>query len=295
MAAQIRTLVSAQWLLEAVKNNQIGPKLRILDASWYLAKTQRDPRAEFARAHIPGASYFDIDVCCAESAEGLDHMLPTPERFSEYVTELGIGDETHVVVYDTHELGAFSAPRVWWMFRLFGHDMVSVLDGGMKLWRRSDFPLTAEHTPPEPQEFTASMKTSWVKTYEDILDNIRTKGAQVVDARSAGRFRGTEPEPRDDVLPGHYPGTINIPFSSFLNESGKMLPVEDLAKLFRAAGVDVQKPLWTTCGSGVTACVIILGAHLLGQSESCLYDGSWTEWFKKAPSEYIISAQDKTN
>lgn len=288
MAAQIRSLVSSQWLLDAIKNNHVGPKLRILDASWYLPKTKRDPRAEFAQSHIPGSSYFDIDECCDKHSEQ-DHMLPTAEHFSEYVGHLGIGNDTHVVVYDTHELGAYSAPRVWWMFRLFGHNTVSVLDGGMKNWLRNNNPVTAEYTKPEPVEFKAALKQSWVKTYEDIMENIQTQQVQVVDARSTGRYRGTEPEPRDDVLPGHYPGSINIPFYSLLDESGKVLPLEDMAKLFKEAGVDVQKPLWTSCASGVTACVVILGAHLLGHPGPCLYDGSWTEWFKRAPPEYIIS------
>lgn len=288
MAAQIRTMVSAQWLLDYIKNNSIGPKLRILDASWYLKKTKRDPKAEFAQSHIPGASFFDIDDCCEKNTE-LDHMLPSSEEFSKYVGELGIGNETHVVVYDTHNFGAFSAPRAWWMFRVFGHNMVSILDGGMKNWVKNNYPVTADYTKPEPQQFKAILNKSWVKTYEDIMENIKTKEAQVVDARSAGRYRGTEPEPREDVLPGHYPGTINIPFNSFLDESGKERPLEDLAKIFKDAGVDIQKPLWATCGSGVTACHISLAAHLLGHPGVCLYDGSWTEWFKRAPSEYKIS------
>lgn len=288
MAAQIRTLVSAQWLLDAIRNNRIGPKLRVLDGSWYLPNTKRDARDEFAQSHIPGSSYFGINECCRNDPE-LGYMLPTPEHFSEYVGNLGIGNDTHVVVYDGHEFGAYSAPRVWWMFRLFGHSSVSFLDGGMKHWLHNNYPVTAEYTKPEPQKFKAVQNELWVKTFEDILENIKTKQVQVVDARPTGRYRGTEPEPRDDVLPGHYPGTMNIPFYSLLDESGKVRPLEDLAKLYKEAGVDLQKPLWTTCASGITACTVILGAHLLGHPGPCLYDGSWTEWFKRAPREYIIS------
>lgn len=196
MAAQFRTLVSARWLLDAIKNNRVGPKLRILDGSWYLAKAKRDPKAEFAQAHIPGASFFDIDECCDKNTT-LDHMLPPPEHFSEYVASLGIGNDTHVVVYDTHSFGAFSAPRVWWMFRLFGHNLVSLLDGGMKNWLHENYSVTAEYSKPERQEFKAILNQSWVKTYEDVHENIKTKQVQVVDARSNGRFRGTEPEPRE--------------------------------------------------------------------------------------------------
>ncbi|XP_042339308.1 3-mercaptopyruvate sulfurtransferase-like [Plectropomus leopardus] len=196
MAAQTRALVSAQWLADAVRNNLVGPKLRILDSSWYLPKTKRDPRAEFAQKHIPGASFFDIDDCCDKSS-ALDHMLPTATHFSQYVGDLGIGNDTHVVVYDTSDFGSFGAPRVWWMFRLFGHGLVSVLDGGMKNWLAGGFPVTAEYCKPDFREFKADLNQPWVKSYEDMLDNIATKRVQVVDARSAGRFRGVEPEPRD--------------------------------------------------------------------------------------------------
>lgn len=196
MAAQTRALVSGQWLSDAIRNNLIGPKLRVLDSSWYLPKTKRDPRVEFAQRHIPGSSFFDIDQCSDKSSE-LDHMLPTSRHFSEYVGDLGIGNDTHVVVYDTSDFGAFSAPRVWWMFRLFGHGLVSVLDGGMKNWLAEGRPVTSEHSKPESREFKATLNQAWVKSYEDVLENIGTKQVQTVDARSAGRFRGTEPEPRD--------------------------------------------------------------------------------------------------
>ncbi|XP_028268439.1 3-mercaptopyruvate sulfurtransferase [Parambassis ranga] len=288
MAAQTRALVSGQWLADAVRNNLVGPKLRVLDASWYLPKTKRDPRSEFAQTHIPGSGFFDIDECSDRSSQ-FDHMLPTSSHFSEYVGDLGIGNDTHVVVYDTSGLGSFSAPRVWWMFQLFGHSSVSVLDGGMKNWVADGHPVTAEHHKPERRQFQATLNRSWVKNFEDVLENISSHKVQVVDARSAGRFRGTEPEPRDDTLPGHFPGAINMPFTTFLDDSGKHQRPEILSKLFREAGVDLQKPLWVSCGSGVTACHVVLAAHMLGHPGACVYDGSWSEWFKKAPAEHIIS------
>uniref|UniRef100_A0A3Q0RL41 Sulfurtransferase n=1 Tax=Amphilophus citrinellus TaxID=61819 RepID=A0A3Q0RL41_AMPCI len=289
MAAQTRSLVSGQWLADAIRNKLIGPKLRILDASWYLPKAKRNPREEFAQKHIPGSSFFDIDECCDKSS-AFDHMLPTSSHFSQYVGDLGIGNDTHVVVYDTSDFGAFSAPRVWWMFRLFGHNLVSLLDGGFKNWQVDGFPVTSEYLKPERREFEATLNQSWVKNYEDVLENIRTKQVQVVDVRSSGRFKGTEPEPREtDVLPGHFPGAINIPFTSFMDASGKEKEAQSLAKIFKEAGVDLERPLWASCGSGVTACHIALAAHLLGHPGVCVYDGSWHEWFQKASPEHIIS------
>ncbi|XP_021480231.1 3-mercaptopyruvate sulfurtransferase [Oncorhynchus mykiss] len=289
MAAQTRALVSAKWLADAIKSNLIGPNLRILDTSWYLAKLKRDANAEFNQQHIPGTSFFDIDKC-SDKTSSMDHMLPTANYFAEYVGGLGIGNDTHVVVYDTSDFGSYSAPRVWWMFRLFGHNSVSVLDGGMKNWLAEGHPVTAEYTKPGRADFKATANHSWVKSYEDVLKNIETKQVQVIDARSAGRFRGTEPEPRDDIEPGHIPGTINMPFAKFMDASGKELELEVLAKMFREAGVDLEKPFWVTCGSGVTACHVVLAAHLLGHSGSVsVYDGSWSEWFKRAAPEHVIS------
>lgn len=289
MAAQTRAIVSGKWLADAIKNNLCGPRLRILDTSWYLPKLKRDAKAEFVQKHIPGSSFFDIDECSDKNSP-FDHMLPTANHFAEYVGDLGIGNDTHVVVYDTSDFGSYSAPRVWWMFRLFGHDMVSVLDGGMKNWLADGHPLTSEYAKPGRREFKASVNNlSWVKTYEHVLENIQTKQVQVVDARSAGRFRGTEPEPRDDTLPGHFPGAISMPFTTFMDTSGKELGLEDLSRLFKEAGVDLERPFWTSCGSGVTACHVVLAAHLLGHPGVCVYDGSWAEWFKRASPDLVIS------
>lgn len=196
MAVQTQELVSAKWLADAIKSNLIGPNLRILDTSWHLPILKRDANAEFNQQHIPGTSFFDIDKC-ADKTFSMDHMLPTASYFAEYVGGLGIGNDTHVVVYDTSDFGSFSAPRVWWMFRLFGHNSVSVLDGGMKNWLAEGHPVTAEYTKPGRADFKATANHSWVKSYEDVLKNIETKQVQVIDARSPGRFRGTEPEPRD--------------------------------------------------------------------------------------------------
>lgn len=195
MAAQARALVAARWLADAVKSNRVGPNLRILDVSWYLPKMKRNACVEFEQTHIPGASFFDIDECCDKSSE-FDHMLPTVGEFADYVGNLGIGNNTHVVVYDASDFGSFSAPRVWWMFRVFGHNSVSVLDGGLRNWLREGHPVTEQYSKPASAEFRASFNKSWVKIYEDVLNNIKTNEFQVVDARANGRFRGVEPEPR---------------------------------------------------------------------------------------------------
>nr|XP_015800903.2 3-mercaptopyruvate sulfurtransferase [Nothobranchius furzeri] len=292
MAAPTPVVVSGQWLAEAIQSNQVGPKLAVLDCSWYLPKAQRNTREEFAHQHIPGASFFDVDACSDQSSQ-YDHMLPSSNFFSQYVGDLGIGNDTHVVVYDTSSIGSFSAPRVWWMFRVFGHSSVSVLDGGMKLWLADGHPVTSEFSKPQRRDFRATLNASWVKSYEDVVENIRTKKVQVVDARSAGRFQGTEPEPRDDILPGHFSGAINMPYPTFLDPSGKHLGTEALAKLFKDAGVDLERPLWASCGSGVTACHVILAADRLGHPGVPLYDGSWCEWFKRSPPEDIITEGEK--
>ncbi|XP_068606017.1 3-mercaptopyruvate sulfurtransferase [Brachionichthys hirsutus] len=288
MAEQTRAVVSGVWLANAIRKNLVGPRLRVLDASWYLPKTKRDPKAEFAQKHIPGSVFFDIDACSDQNS-AFDHMLPTSGHFSRHVGALGIGHDTHVVVYDASDVGSYSAPRVWWMFRVFGHRLVSVLDGGLKNWLVDGHPVTSEYDEPTRSEFVARLDQSCVKGFEDVSENIRTKRVQTVDTRSAGRFRGTEPEPRDDTLPGHYPNAINMPFTSFLDASGKELGTEGLSKLFREAGVDLDKPLWASCGSGVTACHAALAAHLLGHPGVCVYDGSWSEWFKRASPDLIIS------
>lgn len=191
-----RALVSAQWVAEALRTPRAGPPLQLLDASWYLPKLGRDARREFEERHIPGAAFFDIDQC-SDRTSPYDHMLPSAAHFAEYAGHLGVGADTHVVVYDASDQGLYAAPRVWWMFRAFGHRTVSLLDGGFRHWLRLGLPLSSGKSRPAPAEFRASLDAAFVKTYEDIKENLESRRFQVVDARAAGRFRGTEPEPRD--------------------------------------------------------------------------------------------------
>ncbi|XP_019370817.1 PREDICTED: 3-mercaptopyruvate sulfurtransferase [Gavialis gangeticus] len=283
-----RALVSAKWVSEAIKSPQPGLAVRLLDASWYLPKMKRDPRREFEERHIPGAAFFDIDQC-SDRTSPYDHMLPSTDDFSEYVGKLGVGNDSHVVVYDGSDQGLFSAPRVWWMFRAFGHDAVSLLDGGLKNWQREGYPLSSGKSRTAPAEFHASLDKSLVKSHEDIKKNIESRRFQLVDARSAGRFRGIEMEPRDGIEPGHIPGSLNIPFVDFLTEAGFEKTPEEIHNLFQEKKVELSKPLVATCGSGVTACHVALGAYLCGKPDVAIYDGAWVEWFMRAEPEDVIS------
>ncbi|KAF7651882.1 hypothetical protein LDENG_00104230 [Lucifuga dentata] len=280
-----QALVSCSWLRAALK---LRGKTRVLDASWYLPKLRRSAKSEFERRHVAGAAFFDIDQCCDKTSP-LDHMLPSEQAFADYVGSLGVDSDTHVVVYDASEFGAFSAPRVWWMFRVFGHRAVSLLNGGLRNWELEGLPVTDRYVKPTPTEFRASLNRSWIKTYEDILDNLETKKFQVLDARPAGRFRGLDPEPRDNTEPGHIPGSISVPFHSFLSPSGHFLPPDSLRAVFTRAGVDLGRPICVSCGSAVTACLVALAAHACELPDVSVYDGGWSEWFTRAKPENVIS------
>nr|XP_028602167.1 thiosulfate sulfurtransferase [Podarcis muralis] len=284
-----RALVSTKWLAEAVRANKIGPELRVLDASWYEPGGKRDAQKEFRERHIPGASFFDIEECKDKSSP-YEVMLPSEKHFADYVGRLGISNQTHVVVYDGDNLGTFYAPRAWWMFRVFGHRTVSVLNGGFKNWVKEGHPVTSESTRPEPAVFKAGLNRSLLKTYEDMLENLESKRFQVVDSRSEGRYRGTEPEPGTQGLePGHIPQTLNMPFFNFLTEEGFEKSTEEIRSMFQEKKVDLSKPLIATCRKGVTACHIALAAYLCGTPDVAIYDGSWSEWFRRAPPELKIS------
>jgi len=269
-------LVSTGWLAD-----QLGePALRVADASWYLPQMGRDGRAEYDAGHIPGAVYWDIDAI-ADTATGLPHTVPGPDEFARHMAALGIGNDSAVVVYDG--IGLFSAARPWWLLRYFGHDRVAVLDGGLAKWRAEGRPLTAETLPPPAARFAPAPRHGLFRDVAAIRANIDGGAEQVLDARSAGRFAGAEPEPRPGCRAGHIPGSLNLHYERLLDPaSNTMLPPESLRAQFAHAGLDLARPVATTCGSGVTACALALGLAALGRDDVAVYDGSWSEWGTRA-------------
>lgn len=266
-------LVSTEWLAEHLK----APDLRVVDASWYLPTMSRNGKMEYQDSHIPGAVYFDIDDI-ADTDIPLPHMLPSPEKFASRMRRLGIGDGNRIVVYDGSD-SHLSAPRAWWMFRVFGHTDVAVLNGGFKKWRAEGRPV--EDLPPLPRErhYTARRNDMLVRDLEQVKANLASHREQVVDARSKGRFEATEPEPRIGLRGGHIPGSLNVPSSLMTDpKTGLFQSADALKDIFQQAGLDLSKPTITTCGSGVSACLLGLGLHLLGHRQVAVYDGSWTEW-----------------
>jgi thiosulfate/3-mercaptopyruvate sulfurtransferase len=268
----IRNIVSTQWLADHLHS----PDLRVVDASWYLPATGRDAWNEYLAAHIPGAEFFDLDALSSQDTS-LPHMLPAPEQFARLVGSLGIGDQHQIVVYDGSGTN-LSAARAWWMFRVYGHPEVAVLDGGLGKWRAEDRPVETEAMTPVPVHFTARFDAGLVRSLSDMLANLADPSAQVVDARSSGRFRGDEPEPRPGLRSGHIPGSRNVPHASLVAPDGTLLPDAELRRRFEDAGVDLSRPVVTSCGSGVSACELLLALDILGQSDHALYDGSWSEW-----------------
>nr|WP_316627960.1 3-mercaptopyruvate sulfurtransferase [uncultured Brevundimonas sp.] len=258
------------------------PNLRVVDASWHL--DGRDARTDFEQAHIPGAVFFDLDAV-SDRDSPLPHMMPTPAAFAEAVGGLGVAADDRIVVYDT--VGLFSAARVWWMFRTMGARDVRVLDGGLPLWRARGLAVEQEAASPEPAVFEALAAPGAVAALDDVRAAM-DGGDQVIDARGAARFTGQAAEPRPGVRGGHMPGALNLPFGRLLDPDGRMKRGDALAQAFADAGVDVDKPAITTCGSGVTAAILTLGLAELGRS-SRLYDGSWSEWGSRQDTLVAVS------
>ena len=272
MTEQFPPLVSTDWLADRLDN----PDLKILDASWYMPAQARDAQAEYAAAHIPGAMFFDIDRI-ADTASSLPHMLPLPAYFGAAVGALGIGNEDNVVIYDG--AGIFAAPRVWWTFRVFGHSRVAVLDGGLPKWKRENRPLDAGPVTPTPKNFRANPRMKLLRDAVAMRENVASEKELVLDARSEGRFKGTEPEPRPGLKGGHIPHSRNLPFQTLIDPaSGIMKPADELRAIFANAGVTAKQRVTASCGSGLTAAILAFGLYLTGRDDVAIYDGSWSEW-----------------
>ena len=247
-----------------------------MDGSYYLPNEGLDARAEYDLHHIPGAVFFDIDDI-ADSDSDLPHMLPPPQKFSSRVRKLGLGDGLRFVIYD--QRGIWSAPRVWWTFRYFGHRDVFVLDGGLPKWMDEGRATEEGEVRVGERHFTARMDSFMLREREQMLSNLKSRREQVLDARPAGRFAGRDPEPRADLRGGHIPGSLNLPYAELTDpETRCFKPDAELRGLFEGAGVDYRQPVVTTCGSGITAAILALGLQMTGHRDVALYDGSWAEW-----------------
>ncbi|MHB2166146.1 3-mercaptopyruvate sulfurtransferase [Alsobacter sp. R-9] len=262
--------VSTAWL----EDHLAAPDVVVVDASWYLPTMKRDGKAEYAAGHIPGAVHFDIDAI-ADPSSGLPHMLPSPDAFGRMVGELGIGDGMRIVVYDG--AGLFAAPRVWWTLRTFGARDVTILEGGAPKWRAENRPWTDERARRRPAVFTARLDHGAVADANAVARALDSGAAQVVDARPADRFRGEAPEPRPGVRSGHMPGSLNVPFTRLVAD-GRLRKAADIEAAFTEAGVDLDRPVVTSCGSGVSAAILAVALESLDRPIKALYDGSWADW-----------------
>ncbi|CAN5155290.1 3-mercaptopyruvate sulfurtransferase [soil metagenome] len=272
MTSTTDPLVSTDWLADHLND----PTVKILDASFKLPGVTPLPREDFLTAHIPGAAFFDVDVI-SDHGIALPHMFPSEGSFGDSVGALGVSNGDTVVVYDAG--GWVAGPRVWWMFLAFGHANVRVLDGGLQKWRAEGRSIASGEADPVPADFSASFDPGFVRSRQQVIDNLGSKAAQLVDARPQPRFEGSVPEPRPGMRGGHIPGSRNLPYARLFDATtGAMKSLDELREAFVGAGVDLTRPIVTTCGSGVSALVLTLALYRLGVRGSALYDGSWAEW-----------------
>jgi len=267
--------VSADWLKERLGD----PRVKIVDASWYLAAQKRDGKAEYLAGHIPGAVFFDIDAIADHSTD-LPHMLPDPAAFAAAAGALGLSESDTIVVYDG--LGLFTAPRVWWTLKVFGANDVRVLEGGLPAWKGAGLPLQSGAVKPKQALFSATFSPKMVRSFDEVRAHLTARDAAIVDARAAARFRGEAPEPRPGLASGHMPGARNVPYDTLADDQGRLKPPNEIRKLFQDAGVDLSSPIVTSCGSGVTAAVLLFALARVGKFDVSIYDGSWTEWGSRA-------------
>lgn len=277
-----------------MKLHDFDERFQVIDASWDLPSAARNTYLEHMEKRIPGSRFFCIDECC-DKQTSLPHMLPSTSKFQQYMTHLGVSNNHHVIIYDNSpKFGLFSAPRVWWMLRVFGHEAVSVLDGGLPKWISDRFATesgeyntsTAEENP----KFIAKYRPELVRDITFIKENMKSdNGSQIVDARPKGRYQGLDPEPRPDISSGHMPKSLNMPFMDCLKNNREMKSKDELLSTFESNGVDISKDLVASCGSGVSACIVALSAFVCNGKEVPVYDGSWVEWATKEPESIIKS------
>ncbi|HEV8176318.1 MAG TPA: 3-mercaptopyruvate sulfurtransferase [Gemmatimonadales bacterium] len=272
MTAPAPPVVTTEWLAARLESAAV----RVVDGSWYLPGSGRDAANEYSAGHIPGAVFFDLDATSDPNTR-LPHMLPTADQFADRMASLGLSDSDHIVIYDGSGQN-LSAPRVWWMFRAFGHDRVSVLDGGLGKWRREQRETEQGSVTLARGAFTARLDRAAVRDLESVRANIDRAVEQLVDTRSTGRFAGVDPEPRAGLRGGHVPGSLNLPFTDLVRPDGTVWPADELHRRLLKAGVDLSRPVVAICGSGTSACALVLSLHLIGHTRTAVYDGAWAEW-----------------
>jgi thiosulfate/3-mercaptopyruvate sulfurtransferase len=264
-------LVSTNWLCENIDNEDLA----IIDASWHMPNSGRIGSEEYQNCHIKRAQFFDIDLI-SDTSSNFPHMMPSEAIFNKHVGAMGISNSHRIVVYDS--IGIFSSPRVWWMFRHMGHDKVAVLDGGLKKWIGEGKSISNVASNPISCEYKAAKQHYLVKSFDEVMENVATKEAQIIDARGPARFFGEVPEPRAGLKSGHIAGSVNLPFANLINPDGTLIDDEALKTELEKICIDMNSQVITTCGSGVTACILALAFAKLGKTQVPIYDGSWAEW-----------------